>query len=152
MPATPKKTPFILNATLPLKQDSASQKKLAEFAAEFETKWLPEVWGVLKRSQMVHYARFVVIDNKYLQILTEYDTDFLTYSAFFAKNLPVFFRTVFSLVEGAPAPAPGTEVDLAIVFKFIHDHADLPCLGGQAFSAYGPLTVEEIQQKFEITI
>jgi hypothetical protein len=142
-------TPNILNATLPLKQDAASQQKLKQFAAEFETKWLPQVWDVLRKSQMVHYARFVVIDNKYLQILTEYDTDFLTYSEFFAKNLSDFFRAVFELVEGGPAPgAPG---DLRAIFEFIHK-LDLPCVGGKAFSAYGPRTVAEIQQKFGITV
>src|SRR5262245_9661639 len=65
-------TPNILNATLPLKQDAASQAKLQELARDFPTKWVPKVWDVLKSSQMVHYARFTVIDNKYLQILTEY--------------------------------------------------------------------------------
>lgn len=145
-------TPNILNATLPLKQDPESQAKLKAFAAEFETKWLPKVWDVLKKSQMVHYARFVVIDNKYMQILTEFDTDFLTYSKFFAKNLSDFFQAVFALVDGGPPPATaGGERDLATIFQFIKDK-DLPCVGGKAFSAYGPRTVAEIQQKFGITI
>lgn len=149
-------TPNILNATLPLKQDPASQAKIKEFATKFETEHLPKVWEVLKNSQMVHFARFVVVHDengspRYIQILTEYDTDFITYSKFFAKNLGDFFRTVFSLLEGVPAPAPGTEADLTTIFEFIKK-CDIPCLGGKAFSAYGPRTVKEIQQKFNITI
>jgi len=145
-------TPNILNATLPLKQDPASQAKLQELARDFPTKWVPKVWDVLKSSQMVHYARFTVIDNKYLQILTEYDADFVTYSKYFAKHLSDFFRAVFVLVEGAPPPPSGSsEVDLMDIFEFIRKK-DLPCVGGKAFSAYGPLTVKEIQQKFGITV
>jgi choline dehydrogenase len=149
---TVKDTPNMLNATLPLKQDAESQAKLQAFAKEFETKWMPKVWDVLKKSQMVHYARFTVIDNKYMQILTEFDNDFLDYSKFFAQKLPDFFRAVFELVEGAPPPPkPGAERDLGTIFQFI-DKVNLPCVGGKAFSAYGPRTVAEIQQKFGITI
>jgi hypothetical protein len=143
-----KQTPNILNATLPLKQDPDSQANLKVFADEFATKWLPKVWDVLNKSQMVHYARFVVIDNKYLQILTEYDTDFITYSKFFAENLGDFFRAVFTLVEGAPAA--GT-VDLMTIFELIKK-LDRPNVGGLAFSAIGPRTVKEVQQKFGITV
>src|SRR5262249_55613565 len=80
-------TPNMLNATLPLKQDPASQAKIKEFAARFKDDISPKVWEVLKKSRMVHYARFTVIQEagvaKYVQILTEYDTDFITYSQFF---------------------------------------------------------------------
>src|SRR4051794_30495687 len=98
-------TPNMLNATLPLKQDAESQAKLKEFRDKFKADWAPEVWKVLKDSNMVHYARFTVTeDNKWLQILTEYDGDFITYSKFFAKHLSKFFRAVFGLVD-AELPA-----------------------------------------------
>src|SRR5262249_19455149 len=120
-------TPNMLNATLPLKQDPASQAKIKEFAARFKDDISPKVWEVLKKSRMVHYARFTVIQEagvaKYVQILTEYDTDFITYSQFFADNLGDFFRTVFSLVEGAPQGP----VDRQTIFDFIKKN-DLPCL------------------------
>src|SRR5438876_8559411 len=112
-------TPNMLNATLPLKQDADSQLKLKALASEFKTKWVPQVWAVLKKSNMVHYARFTVIDNKYLQILTEFDGDFVTYSKFFAKELPDFFRAVFSLVDGGPARPAGGVADLSLIFDFI---------------------------------
>ena len=50
-------TPNMLNATLPLKQDAESQKKITQFAADFKSKWSDQVWKVLKGSNMVHYAR-----------------------------------------------------------------------------------------------
>jgi hypothetical protein len=147
-------TPNTLNATLPLKQDPDSQAKIKEFAENFATEHLPKVWQVLKDSQMVHYARFVVIADekgtpKFIQILTEYDTDFITYSKFFAKYLGDFFRTVFTLVEGGPPPTEGREADLVKIFEFIKER-NLPCVGGKAFSAIGPRTVKEVKQKFDL--
>src|SRR5438445_5627875 len=112
-------TPNMLNATLPLKQDAESQKKLQQLAAEFKTRWVPQVWDVLKRSNMVHYARFTVIENKYLQILTEFDGDFVAYSKFFAKELPDFFRAVFSLVDANLPQGTGVEADLSLIFDYI---------------------------------
>ena len=143
-------TPNMLNATLPLKQDADSQAKLKAFAAEFKTKWVPKVWEVLKKSNMVHYARFTVIDGKYMQILTEYDGDFILYSKFFAKELPDFFRAVFTLVEGAPPPPAGGEADLSLIFEFINKR-NLPNVGDVAFSAIGPLRVPEVKRKLDIT-
>jgi hypothetical protein len=142
-------TPNILNLTLPLKQDADSQAKLKQFAGQFATASLPRVMEVLKESRMVHYCRFTVIDGKYLQVLTEYDTDFRTYTDFFAARLHDFFGTLFSLVEGAPDATLAT--DRETVYQFIKKY-DLPNFGGKAFSAYGPLTVKEIQQKFGITV
>ena len=143
-------TPNMLNATLPLKQDSESQKKLQQLAAEFKTRWVPEVWKVLKDSNMVHYARFTVIDNKYLQILTEFDGNFIAYSKFFAAKLPEFFRAVFGLVEGGAAHAPGSEADLSDIFEFI-DQKNIKSLGGVAFSAIGPIQVPDVKRQLGIT-
>jgi hypothetical protein len=141
--------PNILNLTLPLKQDAASQAKLKQFAEQFPTAFLPKVLEVLKQSQMVHYCRFVVIENKYLQVLTEYDTDFRTYTDFFAAHLHDFFGLLFALVEGAPDTSLAN--DRETVYQFIKKY-DLPCFGGKAFSAFGELTVKEIQQKFGIIV
>jgi len=143
-------TPNMLNATLPLKQDAESQARLQALAAEFKTKWVPQVWDVLKKSNMVHYARFTVIDNKYLQILTEFDGDFIAYSKFFAKELPDFFRAVFSLVDADLPQGPGGEADLSLIFDYI-DKKNLPNLGGVAFSAIGPFRVPEVKRALDVT-
>ena len=54
-----------LNLTLPIKQDPATQQKLQELKDVFETKVQPVIETALKRSRIVHFARVVVIDNKY---------------------------------------------------------------------------------------
>jgi hypothetical protein len=143
-------TPNMLNATLPLKQDAESQKKLQQLKADFKKEWVPKVWEVLRDSNMVHYARFTAIDDKYLQILTEFDGNFIAYSKFFAAKLPEFFRAVFSLVEGGAAHAPGSEADLSQIFDFI-DKKNIKSLGEVAFSAIGPIQVSDVKRKLEIT-
>ena len=88
--------------------------------------------------------------HKWLQILTEFDLDFITYSEFFAKKLPEFFRTVFSLLD-APEPKTATgELDLAKIFEYI-DARNLKCVGGVAFSAIGPFEVSEVKKKLGVT-
>src|SRR5262249_1274570 len=143
--------PNILNLTLPLKQDAASQATIKDFATKFATVFWPKVKQVLYDSHMVHYARFTVIPKegtpRWVQVLTEYDTDFETYSNYFADNLTDFFATLFAVVEGAP-PA-GDASNRAVVFKFIQKY-DLPCLGGVYFSAFGDLKVKEMQQKLNL--
>jgi hypothetical protein len=143
-------TPNMLNATLPLKQDAESQAKLQAFAAEFKSKWADQVWKVLKDSNMVHYARFTVIDNKYMQILTEFDGDFIAYSRFFASKLPEFFRTVFTLVDADIPRGAGGEADLSLIFEYINKR-NLPNVGGVAFSAIGPFRVPEVKRALDVT-
>jgi hypothetical protein len=138
-----KNSPNILNVTLPLKQDLATQIRLQEVILDFETKLFPIAAKALMESQMVHYARFVLIGTQYLQILTEYDNDFKEYTAWFAKNLAPFFSQLFQLVEGALSPEDVKNPDK--LFAYIKS-LDIPCLGGVAFSAYGDLKVGEIQQ------
>ena len=141
--------PNILNATLPLKQDAASQAKIKAFAAQFATAFWPKVSQVLHDSHMVYYARFTITsDNRWLQILTEYDTDFQTYSNYFADNLKDFFGEVFSVVEGAPSASDAGNRD--VFFKWIKAH-DLDCLGKVYFSAFGELGVKDMQAKLGVS-
>jgi hypothetical protein len=140
--------PHFLNLTLPLKQDAASQGTIKAFLADFPAKYGPGVVAVLKESRMVHYCRFVVIDNRYLQVLTEYDTDFRVYTDFFADQLHDFFKLLFAVVEGAPSVDKAG--DREEVYKFISKH-DLPSLAGSTFAAYPDLLVPEIQKKFSLS-
>src|SRR3712207_6239337 len=62
-----------LNLTVPLKQDPEAQQQLQELGATFAQSVQPMLDAALAHSQIVHFARILVIDNKYLQVLTEFD-------------------------------------------------------------------------------
>jgi len=59
-----------LNFTVPLKQDPQSQESLGHLVTSFAQEVQPAIDAALARSQIVHFARIVVIDNQYLQVLT----------------------------------------------------------------------------------
>lgn len=148
---------FALNLTLPIKQDAETQAKLQGLAAAFETEVQPAIQEALKRSKIVHFARVVVIENKYIQVLTEFEGDFQGYAEFFRRELTQVFAAIFSLAEGAP--------DIKDVNGFWEyaKRYNLHSLGkatdgsknfdgspaGYLFSAYDQKTVEDILQALE---
>lgn len=91
-----------LTLTLPLKQDPASQNKLASLAANFAEHVQPAIAQALKRSRIVHFARVVVIENKYIQVITEYEGPHQEYTEFFRRELTPVFAAISELAEGAP--------------------------------------------------
>jgi hypothetical protein len=140
-----------LNFTVPLKQDPQSQAGLAHLAASFAQDVQPALDAALARSQIVHFARILVIDNKYLQVLTEFDGDPLDYTEFFRKQLGPVFRAIFALAEGAP---PWDELNNPNSFYEYTRTLNLPSLGtstvgnegrGYLFSAVGDTSVRELQ-------
>jgi hypothetical protein len=148
--------PVALNLTVPLKQDPESQEKLKQLAAHFADQVQPVIDQALAKSELVHFARVVVIDNKYLQVLTEFDGEPDEYTEFFRRELNPVFKAIFELVEGAP---PWDELNNPdTFFEFTHN-ANLPSLGtsgegsdrdrGYLFSAYGNNTVREIKQQLQ---
>ena len=140
-----------LNFTVPLKQDPQSQESLKHLVASFAQSVQPQIDAALSRSQIVHFARILVIDNKYLQVLTEFDGDPTDYTEFFRKELGSIFRAIFALAEGAP---PWEELNNRDAFyKYTHG-LNLPALGtstvcnegrGYLFSAVGDKTVRELR-------
>jgi len=144
-----------LNFTAPLKQDAESQQRLQNLAAVFAHEVQPVIDAALAKSKLVHFARILVIDNKYIQVLTEFDGDPLSYTEFFRTELPGVFEHIFSLVEGAP---PWKEIDNPNDF-FEYTHSlNLRALGaspyagydhGYLFSAFGDVTVREIKEKID---
>jgi hypothetical protein len=92
-----------LNLVLKLKQDPDSLKELNQLKIDFETKIQPAIDKALKESEIVHFARVLVIEDKYLLVITEYDGDHREYTDFFRKKLPEVFGKLFSLAEGAPS-------------------------------------------------
>jgi len=139
-----------LNFTAPLKQDPDTQQRVKELAATFTDRVQPLVDSALAKSQIVHFARVLVIDNKYIQVLTEYDGDPLAYTEYFRTELGPVFEQIFSLVEGAP---PWAELNNPNSFYEFTHKLNVIALGtattgdrnqGFLFSAYGDRTVREI--------
>ncbi|MDQ3850768.1 MAG: hypothetical protein M3296_09180 [Actinomycetota bacterium] len=140
-----------LNLTAPLKQDPETQQHLQQLIAGFSDTVQPAIDAVLAESEIVHFARVVVIDNKYLQVLTEFDGDVMEYSEFFRKELGSVFQAIFALVEGAP---PWEELNQPDAFFAYTSGLNLNSLGtatvgnegrGYLFSAFGDTTVRELK-------
>ena len=144
-----------LNLTAPLKQDPESQAALAALKAGFAAHVQPCMDAALARSELVHFARVLVIDDLYLQVLTEFDGDPIVYTEFFRVELCDIFRQVFSLVEGAP---PWEEIDDELSFYEFTQSLNLSSLGetvrddvnrGYLFSAFGDMSVKEMKPLLE---
>jgi hypothetical protein len=144
-----------LNLTAPLKQDPETQDRLRQLAAGFAEHVQPLIDAALSKSEVVHYARVLVIDDKYLQVLTEFDGDPMTYTEFFRTELGPVFQQIFALVEGAP---PWEELNEPNAFFAFSRKLNLRSLGrstdgdqqqGYLFSAIGDTTVREIRQRLQ---
>jgi hypothetical protein len=140
-----------LNFTVPLKQDPQSQESLRHLVASFAQDVQPALDAALSRSEIVHFARILVIDNRYMQVLTEFDGDPMDYTEFFRKQLGPVFQAIFALAEGAP---PWDELNNPNSFYEYTRTLNLPSLGtstvgnegrGYLFSAVGDTTVRELQ-------
>jgi hypothetical protein len=147
-----------LNLTLPIKQDAETQAKLKHLEETFADQIQPAIEAALKKSKLVHFARVVVIDNKYIQVITEYEGDHQEYTEFFRRQLTPVFAAIFSLAElGAGVP----DVSNANAFFEISKNRNYRSLGkatdgsndaggnpaGWLFSAYDHMTVDEILTK-----
>jgi hypothetical protein len=142
-----------LNLTLPIKQDAETQAKLKGFADIFDSQVQPKIADAMMQSHILHFARIVVIDNKYIQVLTEYEGLHQEYTEFFRRALKPVFTAIFGLAEGAPDVN-----DPSAFFEYTKNHNIQP-LGkstsgstdfegnpaGWLFSAYDGKTVKEIQ-------
>jgi hypothetical protein len=145
-----------LNLTIPIKQDQATMEKLAAIKAAFATQIQPKIDAALRASKIVHFARVLVIHDKFLQVITEYDGDHKAYTEFFRKELPEVFATLFSLAD---APAFGDlnsdsfyELSKGLNVRSLGDSTlgetdDGGKPEGYLFSAYGNKTVRDVLQK-----
>jgi len=147
-----------LNLTLKIKQTPENLAKLQHVKAIFATEIQPKIDKVLRDSEIVHYARVVVIGkDEYIQVITEYDGDERVYTEFFRQHLRDLFETVFSLGE---EPLKKEQLDSPDEFaKFTNSKkVNLPSLGtdggqgpidhGYFFQAYPNVLVKEITAKF----
>ena len=140
-----------LNMTVPLKQDPESLAKLQKLKEVFADHIQPEIDRALRKSKIVHFARVLVIHDRFLQVITEFDGDPEEYTEFFRRELPHVFRPIFELAEGAP---PWDELNDQDTFFQASKHLNVKALGrsedgreeqGWLFS-YFPRTVREIEE------
>jgi hypothetical protein len=140
-----------LNMTVPLKQDPESLAKLQQLKAVFADHIQPEIDRALRKSKIVHFARVLVIHDRFLQVITEFDGDPEEYTEFFRRELPHVFKPIFELAEGAP---PWDELNDQDTFFEASKHLNVKALGrsedgreeqGWLFS-YFPKTVREIEE------
>jgi hypothetical protein len=138
-----------LNLTLKIGQDAATQQKLQQFVQLFPLVQA-KIAAAMKKSEILHFARVVLIGTEYLQVLTEYDGDRQEYTEFFRRELPDIFEKVFELGENAP---PWSELKDPDTFFNFTKGLDIKPLGTSlssdpddrwVFSAYGDLSVKEI--------
>jgi len=143
-----------LNLTLPIKQDAATLQKLAYIKQNFATLIQPKIDAALRKSEIVHYARVLVIDDKYIQVITEYDGPKEVYAEFFRRELPDVFKEVFSLADGVPG---WDELNQQDSFYKVSRKRNVRSLGesttgdadeGYLFSGYPEIQVKNILEKF----
>jgi hypothetical protein len=140
-----------LNMTVPLKQDPESLAKLQKLKEVFADHIQPEIDRALRKSKIVHFARVLVIHDRFLQVITEFDGDPEEYTEFFRRELPHVFKPIFELADGAP---PWDELNDQDTFFQASKHLNVKALGrsedgreeqGWLFS-YFPKTVREIEE------
>ena len=88
-----------LNMTMPIKQDAETQQELKKLKAIFADHVQPKIDEALKKSELVHFARVLVIDDKYIQVITEFDGDKENYTEFFRTELNEVFKAIFALLR-----------------------------------------------------
>lgn len=135
-----------LNLTLPIKQDAKTLADLQALKDAFPS--LQKAIGdTMAKSHILHFARVLVIDDKYIQVITEFEGPFDEYSEFFRLRLTDVFGKIFALAENAPDVE-----DPVAFFNFARAHqvrslgnAEDGSPSGWLFSAYNHKTVEQIQ-------
>src|SRR5262245_27081872 len=121
-----------LTLTLPLKQDAESQQKLAQLQKHvFNTpEFKKKISAALNESETVYFARFIVIDNKYIQINTTFDGDDREYAIYFFEKLRDVYKPVYELVEQGPT---GADFNLENYLSFNEAHKLEPFFSYSAF-------------------
>src|SRR5262245_22521124 len=131
-----------LTQTLPLKQDAASQEKLAWLQKEvFPTdRFLRMYSGALEESEAVYFAQFLVVDRKYIQIIATFDGDDLgDHEIFLFEMVRNLFKAIYELVEGGPT---GADFNLGNYLSFNEAHKPEPFF---SYSAFPDKTLKDIK-------
>jgi hypothetical protein len=91
-----------LNLTLPIKQTPEAKAALEQLKAVFADRIQGQIDAALRKSKLVHFARVLVIDDKYIQVITEYEGSHQAYTEFFRRELTPIFGAIFGLMEETP--------------------------------------------------
>ena len=132
-----------LTLTLPLKQDAASQETLARLQKEvFNTDGFKKMINdALDESEAVYFAQFLVLDRKYIQIITTFDGDDLgDHEIFLFETLRDLFKLLYELVEGGPT---GADFNLGNYLSFNEAHKPEPFF---SYSAFPDKTLKDISR------
>lgn len=92
-----------LNLFVPILQDQNSLKLLAEIKDRFATVDQDLIEKAARKSEIIHFLRVLILDDKYFVVLTEYDGEHAAYAEFFRLELPDLFKQIFTLANGPGA-------------------------------------------------
>lgn len=129
-----------LNLTLPLKQDDATQQAAKALIQGFNEKLKPAVEQALNKSEIVHFARFLLVGKEYIQILTTFDGDPHDYAMFFWNELNPVFKAAYELVQDAPT-GDDWNVENFLAFNALPQNQAYPFY---LYSSYPGKTVRQI--------
>ena len=144
-----------LNLFVPILQDPDSLNLLATIKARFATKDQVTIEKAARESQIIHFLRVLILDDKYFIVLTEYDGGHPDYAEFFRVELPDLFKDIFTLAHG---PGAWGKLDSEKPFYEASKILQKRSLGnslygetdpsgapeGYLFHAYGSRTVKQI--------
>lgn len=144
-----------LNLFIPILQDPDSLKLLAEIKEGFAANDQVAIEKAARESEIIHFLRVLILDDKYFVVLTEYDGGHAEYAEFFRQKLPDLFEKIFTLAHG---PGAWKNLDNEKSFYQASKTLQVRSLGmsiygdidpsdqpeGYLFHAYGPRTVKTI--------
>lgn len=142
-----------LNLVLPLKQDEETRAKLKGLGERFESEIQPAIDVALRHSELVHFARVVVIGTDYICVFTEYEGDHKEYTEFFRRTLEPVFKVIFELAAVQAAVSDpdafwqaAKRANIQSLGKAVDGSTDMDGNpSGWLFSAYNHRSVKEIK-------
>lgn len=141
-----------LTLTLKIKQDQETLTALQKLKDDFANGIQQKIEEALRESELVHFARVVVIHDQYIQVITEYDGSHREYTEFFRDALTPIFAAIFSLAEDVPDVTDpdrffefAKNANIRTLGRATDESVDMDGnVGGWLFSAYNHRSVEEL--------
>lgn len=135
-----------LNVVMKIKTPIATHAEILKKVVAYGA---PVVEHLLENSNVVHFARFVILNNDTeLALFTTYDGGFDEYLEYFAEQAGPLFDMIFQHIQDAP-PMPVR--DNVQAFTTHIKRFDVPSLSGYFYSAYPTASVAEISKLLEFS-